>query len=209
MASLIPEILLEICGQAPAPSKDFFQLVVTRTEMIFRSWKISLRSEFRETKPGEVKESHLDFVDDETLQAQIRIIFGQNTLHYVLNLCKGRYDYLERLPEPLLVYIFTLLDLEDIAQLAQASHTFQKICNSDNLWERIVERSCDRVTTEMRALALDIGWKQLFFTNKLQLQLQLRRRRKRQEESQDIVLSETSTKSSTDLAHRPLTTMEK
>ncbi|XP_018121369.1 F-box only protein 36 isoform X2 [Xenopus laevis] len=154
-----------------------------------RYWKISLRSEFRGARPGEVKESHQDFVDDPTLQAQIAINFGQNTLQYVLNLCKGSYDYLERLSEPLLLYIMTFLDLEDIALLSQVSHTFQKLCNSDRLWEHIVESSCDKVTPEMRALAQDIGWKQLFYTNKLQLQLQLRRRRKRDGEGDGVTLS--------------------
>eukprot|EP00079_Xenopus_tropicalis_P035548 XP_017949319.1 PREDICTED: F-box only protein 36 isoform X2 [Xenopus tropicalis] len=173
-----------------------------------RYWKISLRSEFRDARPGEVKESHQDFVDDPTLQDpcpvssvpetdcstgsskhRIAIIFSQNTLQYVLNLCKGNYDYLERLSEPLLLYIMTFLDLEDIALLSQVSHTFQKLCNSDRLWEHIVESSCDKVTAEMRALAQDIGWKQLFYTNKLQLQLQLRRRRERDGEGDAVTLS--------------------
>ncbi|KAM4771899.1 F-box only protein 36 [Rhinophrynus dorsalis] len=182
MAALLPNILFESTGQAPAPNKDFYQLLVTRSEVIMRWWKISLRSEFRDAKPGELKESHEDFVYDTTLQSQIGIVFGQKTLQYVLNLCQGQYDYIERLPEPLLLSILTFLDLEDISQLSQVSHTFQKICKSDKLWERIVESSCDRVSPEMRSLALDIGWKQLYFTNKLQLQLQLRRRRKREEE---------------------------
>ncbi|KAG8541733.1 hypothetical protein GDO81_028341 [Engystomops pustulosus] len=123
----------------------------------------------------------------EYLKSQIGVIFGQKTLSHVMNLCRGQYDFLERLPEPLILYILTFLDLEDVAQLSQVSHTFQKICNSNKLWEHIVERSCDRVTPEMRSLADDVGWKQFFFTNKLQLQLQLRRRRKRQEE-QDVFL---------------------
>ncbi|XP_018423853.1 PREDICTED: F-box only protein 36 [Nanorana parkeri] len=188
MAALLPEILFECDGQAPAPSKDFYQLQVTRSEVIWRWWKISLRSEFRETKPGELKESHQDFVDDSTLQAQIGIVFSQKVLSYVLDLCRGQYDFLERLSESLLLYILTFLDLEDIAQLSQVSHTFQKLCNSDKLWEHIVERSCDTVTTEMRSLAQSIGWKQFFFTNKLQLQLQLRRWRKKQEKNTDIFL---------------------
>ncbi|XP_040204760.1 F-box only protein 36 [Rana temporaria] len=188
MAALLPEILYQCDGQAPAPSKDFYQLQVTRSEVIFRWWKISLRNEFREARPGELKESHEDFVDDSSLQAQIDTVFGQKVLSYVINLCRGQYDFLERLSESLILYLLTFLDLEDIAQLSQVSHTFQKLCNSDKLWEHIVERSCDTVTPEMRALAQSIGWKQFFFTNKLQLQLQLRRWRKKQEESQDIVM---------------------
>ncbi|CAI9552749.1 unnamed protein product [Staurois parvus] len=109
-------------------------------------------------------------------------------LSYVINLCRGQYDFLERLSESLILYLLTFLDLQDIAQLSQVSHTFQKLCDSDKLWEHIVERSCDTVTPEMRALAQNIGWKQFFFTNKLQLQLQLRRWREKQEKSQDIIL---------------------
>ncbi|KAM4692812.1 F-box only protein 36 [Discoglossus pictus] len=186
MASLLPETLLETNAQAPAPSKDYYQLQLTRTEVILRSWKISLRSEFRDHKPGIYKESHQDFIDDATTQAQIGIIFGNNILQYVLNVCQGHYDFLERLPEPLLLYILTFLELEDITHLSQVSHKFQKICSSDKLWEHIVETTCDRVTPEMRSLALDIGWRQLFFTNKLQLQLQLRRRRNREDDSEDM-----------------------
>ncbi|KAM9317267.1 F-box only protein 36 [Gastrophryne carolinensis] len=186
MAALLPEILFQCTGQAPAPSKDFYQLLVKRGEIILRWWKISLRNECREARPGELKESHQDFVDDSTMQAQIGIIFGQRILNYVINLCQGQYDFLERLSEPLILYILTFLELEDITQLSQVSHTFQKICNSDKLWEHIVERSCDHVTPEMRFVAQDIGWKQFFFTNKLQLQRQLRRWRKKQEEGQDV-----------------------
>ncbi|XP_030071957.1 F-box only protein 36 [Microcaecilia unicolor] len=178
MASLLPECLFDVSSQAPAPSKDFYQLVITKTEVIVRWWKISLRSEFRDTKPGELRESHQDFLEDSTLQVQISIVFGQNILEYVSNLCRGKFDFLERLPEGLLLYIMTFLDLEDIARLSQTSHTFEKVCSSDKLWEHIVESLCDTVTPEMRMLAQDIGWKQIFFTNKLQLQLQLRRRRK-------------------------------
>ncbi|XP_073432730.1 F-box only protein 36 isoform X1 [Dendrobates tinctorius] len=181
MATLLPEILYECNSQAPAPSKDFYQLIISRSEVIIRWWKISLRSEFREARPGELRESHEDFLDDSTVHAQIGIIFGAKTLKHVTNLCRGQYDFLERLPESLILYILTFLDLEDIALLSQVSHTFQKICSSEQLWEHIVEQSCDRVTPEMRSLAQELGWKQFFFTNKLQLQLQLRRRRKRQE----------------------------
>lgn len=33
MASLLPDVLFEARGQAPAPSKDFYQLVVDRTNV--------------------------------------------------------------------------------------------------------------------------------------------------------------------------------
>ncbi|KAJ1088470.1 hypothetical protein NDU88_001627 [Pleurodeles waltl] len=153
--------------------------------VILRWWKISLRSEFRDARPGEFRESHQDFLDDTSLQAQVAIVFGGNTLKYVLSLCRGNFDFLERLPKSLLLNIITFLDLEDIARLSQTSRTFQKICNSEQLWEKIVESLCDTITPAMRELAKERGWKQIFFTNKLQLQMQLRRRRQNHGDSNE------------------------
>ncbi|KAM7107948.1 F-box only protein 36 [Ciconia maguari] len=181
MASLLREEVFETHGQAPAPSKDFCQLLVTRREVIFRWWKISLRNEFRESRPGEIKESQEDFLDDSSLHIQIAIVFGAKVLEHVLNLCRGNYDFLERLPVPLLLYIISFLELEDIARLSQVSRRFEMICNSNALWENIVENLCDTITPEMKELAQEMGWKQFFFTNRLQLQLQLRRRRQKQD----------------------------
>ncbi|XP_057601285.1 F-box only protein 36 isoform X2 [Hippopotamus amphibius kiboko] len=160
MASWLPETLFEIVGQGPAPSKDYYQLLVTRSQVIFRWWKISLRSEHRTTKPGETKETHEDFLENSQLQ--------------------GKFDFLERLSDSLLLIIISYLDLEDIARLSQTSRRFAKLCTSDELWEPIVQSACDHITPDMRALAQDMGWRQMFFTNKLQLQRHLRKRKHRQ-----------------------------
>ncbi|XP_033085849.1 F-box only protein 36 isoform X2 [Trachypithecus francoisi] len=159
MASWLPETLFETVGQGPPPSKDYYQLLVTRTQVIFRWWKISLRSEYRSTKPGEAKEIHEDFLENLHLQ--------------------GKFDFLERLSDNLLLNIISYLDLEDIARLSQTSHRFAKLCMSDKLWEQIVQSTCHTITPDVRALAEDTGWRQLFFTNKLQLQRQLRKRKQK------------------------------
>ncbi|KAI2527319.1 F-box protein 36 [Homo sapiens] len=159
MASWLPETLFETVGQGPPPSKDYYQLLVTRSQVIFRWWKISLRSEYRSTKPGEAKETHEDFLENSHLQ--------------------GKFDFLERLSDDLLLTIISYLDLEDIARLCQTSHRFAKLCMSDKLWEQIVQSTCDTITPDVRALAEDTGWRQLFFTNKLQLQRQLRKRKQK------------------------------
>ncbi|XP_073663276.1 F-box only protein 36 isoform X2 [Tursiops truncatus] len=156
MASWLPETLFEIVGQGPAPSKDYYQLLVTRSQVTFRWWKISLRSEYRSTKPGETKETHEDFLRNSHLQ--------------------GKFDFLERLSDDLLLRILSYLDLEDIARLSQTSRRFAKLCTSGKLWEQIVQSACDHITPEMRALAQEMGWRQMFFTNKLQLQRHLRKR---------------------------------
>ncbi|XP_054535485.1 F-box only protein 36 isoform X1 [Pan troglodytes] len=126
MASWLPETLFETVGQGPPPSKDYYQLLVTRSQVIFRWWKISLRSEYRSTKPGEAKETHEDFLENSHLQGQTALIFGARILDYVINLCKGKFDFLERLSDDLLLNIISYLDLEDIARLCQTSHRFAK-----------------------------------------------------------------------------------
>nr|XP_045003258.1 F-box only protein 36 [Jaculus jaculus] len=180
MAAWLPDTLFEIVGQGPAPSKDYYQLVVTRSQLIFRWWKISLRSEYRSAKPGETKETHEDFLENSHLQVQIALIFGTRILDYVFNLCEGKVDFLERLTDKLLLKIIFYLDLEDIARLSQVSHRFAKLCRSDMLWELIVQSTFDTITPEMRSLAKDLGWRQMFFTNKLQLQRQLRKKKQKQ-----------------------------
>ncbi|EDL75540.1 F-box only protein 36 (predicted), isoform CRA_c [Rattus norvegicus] len=72
------------------------------------------------------------------------------------------------------------LDLEDIARLSQTSSRFEKLCKSDSLWEQIVQSTYDTITPDMRALANDVGWRQMFFTNKIQLQRQIRKKKQRQ-----------------------------
>ncbi|XP_072474214.1 F-box only protein 36 isoform X3 [Notamacropus eugenii] len=186
MASLLPETLFEAGGQGPAPSKDYYQLQITRSQVSFRWWRISLRNDHRMNRPGVTKECYEDFLDDVNLQVQIALIFGSKILQYVINLCKGKYDFLERLSDPLLLRIISYLDLEDIARLSQTSHRFQKLCTSDKLWEQIVVLTCDTITRDMKALAKDIGWRQLFFTNKLQLQRQIRKRRQKNDDKKEV-----------------------
>uniref|UniRef100_A0A8C3VZV1 F-box protein 36 n=1 Tax=Catagonus wagneri TaxID=51154 RepID=A0A8C3VZV1_9CETA len=177
MASWLPETLFEIVGQGPAPSKDYYQLLVTRTQVIFRWWKISLRSGYRSAKPGETKETHENFLENSHLHVEIALIFGARILDYVFSLCEGKFDFLERLSDSLLLSIISYLDLEGIARLSQTSRRFAKLCTSDKLWEQIVQSACDHITPDMRALAEDMGWRRMFFTNKLQLQRHLRKRK--------------------------------
>uniref|UniRef100_UPI00398EC004 F-box only protein 36a isoform X3 n=1 Tax=Pristiophorus japonicus TaxID=55135 RepID=UPI00398EC004 len=127
MASLLRGIIFEISAQAPAPSKDYHHLLVTDSKVIWRWWKISLRSEFRNMKPWEQNSSYQDFLDDLNLQVHISVIFGNEILKYICNLCQHRFDYLERLPKGLLMYIISFLELEDIARLSQTSRQFEKL----------------------------------------------------------------------------------
>lgn len=61
------------------------------------------------------------------ITVQIAIVFVAKVLEHVLNLCRGNYDFLEWLPVPLLLYIISFLELEDIARLSQVSHRFEMV----------------------------------------------------------------------------------
>lgn len=64
--------------------------------------------------------------------------------------------------------------------MSPPSDFYPQLCMSEELWEQIVRSSCDHITPDMRALAQDLGWRRMYFTNKLQLQRHLRKRKQRQ-----------------------------
>uniref|UniRef100_UPI0037E6F9E4 F-box only protein 36a n=1 Tax=Semicossyphus pulcher TaxID=241346 RepID=UPI0037E6F9E4 len=164
MASLLGEQLFQISGQGPPPPKDFFQLVISKNEVILRSWKISVRLESRGAAPKEIKKSHHDFLHNKMLHQQVGAAFGQRILEHAVSLCQGKFDYLERLPDDLLLRILSYLELKDTTLLAQASHRFRKLCNSENFWEQTVRNRCAEFTSDMEAIANVMGWRKMFFT---------------------------------------------
>lgn len=170
-------ILFEKTGQAPSPSKDFHQLLVTENQVILRTWRISIRKDQRYIPPSQRKVPLAEFDEDMLLQTDISRIFGEDTLRLVHGIvCK---DWLARLPKNIVIHIASFLDLVDIARLGSVCRSLHKVCSSDELWEKIFLSHCDTITDETRALAQDVGWKKVFFTNKLQLRVQMRRRKER------------------------------
>ncbi|XP_042342133.1 F-box only protein 36a [Plectropomus leopardus] len=163
MACLLGEHLFKISGQGPPPSKDFFQLLITKTEVIWSRWQISVQHVGRATAPEELKISHHDFLDHKTLQRQIGAVFGQRILEYTRSLCQGKLDYLERLPDDILLQILSYLELKDIAQLAQVSKRFRKVCNSERFWEQYVRNRCADFNSDMENIANARSWKILFY----------------------------------------------
>lgn len=47
-----------------------FLSVSIQSQVVFRWWKISLRSEYRSAKPGEAKDSHEEFLENSHLQGK-------------------------------------------------------------------------------------------------------------------------------------------
>ncbi|KAG7247743.1 hypothetical protein CRUP_007050, partial [Coryphaenoides rupestris] len=103
-----------------------------------------------------------------------RLVFGPGVLTYTRGLCQGHYDYLERLPDPLLLRVLAYLELEEVGKLGQTSQRFRKAVRGR--WQT--------VPAEARPLAAEVGWRRLFFTSKLQLQKLISRRRRRQQQQQ-------------------------
>jgi F-box protein 36 len=55
------------------------------------------------------------------------VVFGQQILQCTQALCHGNFDYLERLPNDLLLQILAFLELKDVALLAQTTKRFHKV----------------------------------------------------------------------------------
>jgi len=171
------KVFIEKVGQAPSPSKDFHQLVVNEKEVIWKTWRIAIRRDQRGLPPTQKKTSWDEFDDDALLQSDISRVFGEDTLKHVHAIVCG--DWLIRLPPRVIVHIGSFLDLIDIVHLGAVCKYTRKICASDLLWEKIFLAYCDTVTDEMKTLAKEIGWKKVFFANKLELRVKLRRLKKK------------------------------
>ena len=60
--------ILNLGAQAPSPSKNYCQLIMTTDNIILRWWQISLHSNSDSRYPGENKSDYEDFVHDEIMQ---------------------------------------------------------------------------------------------------------------------------------------------
>ncbi|XP_053739290.1 F-box only protein 36b [Synchiropus splendidus] len=182
MASMLPDPLLEIAGPGVAPDKNFYCLTVSMTEVIWRWWKISPRVIDRMARPGEMKENHEDFLLDMPLHNLIQKIFGSGILLYVKGLCEGSYGYINHLSDELILRILSYLELEDIAQFAVTSRKFRRICMSEEFWELVARQRCSTLPLDVETLAGEVGWRSIFFANKVELQKMIRRSREMKEQ---------------------------
>ena len=94
--------LFEATAQVPSPSKDFTQIIITEKGMVWRRWKISLRSVTQGAvpQPSEEVMLHEDFRYDTSLQVCTRFLsiisLGQLVVHVVVNI---GLPYSETLPK--------------------------------------------------------------------------------------------------------------
>ncbi|XP_039724606.1 F-box only protein 36-like isoform X8 [Pteropus medius] len=60
-------------------------------------------------------------------RGQMQKVFGKEVLDYSLNLCQGKLDLLVRMPDNIILQIFSFLDTDDIEQLSKTCKKFQKV----------------------------------------------------------------------------------
>ncbi|XP_020895824.1 F-box only protein 36 [Exaiptasia diaphana] len=170
-------VYVEKAGQAPSPSKDFHQLVVTETEVIWRTWRIALRRDERGIPPNQKKVLWADFEQEELIQSDINRVFGEEMLRLVHGIACG--DWLVRLPPRVIVRLTRFLGVIDVVRLSSLNRYMRNVCCSDDVWRRIVYLHSDIVTDEMKAMAKDIGWRKAFLTNKMHLRLKTKQKGKK------------------------------
>ena len=171
--------LFEATNQVPSPSKDFCQLLVTQKGVVWRRWKITLRNiSVRAPSPSEYVMSYEDFLEDKSLVAELETIFGVETVEHVKRIIEGSNDILSCLSEQLVIRIASFLDLQSVNHLSQVNRRLREVCNSDGMWETLYCTHQGKPSPAIRALAFELGWKVVFFMNKLQLQKELSRRRR-------------------------------
>ncbi|XP_066918602.1 F-box only protein 36-like [Clytia hemisphaerica] len=169
-------IIFERTGQAPSPSKDFHQLIVTEGNVIWRTWRVSLRKEQMGIPPSQNKQSYEDFFYDTVVPNDIKRILGEQVLIYVQ--CIVHKDWLYRMKDNILIKIFSGLELSDVMSLSQVCRHFRIVCQSNELWRNIYINHCSNMNEDIKQLGNKIGWKKTFFTDKLQLQKKASRMRK-------------------------------
>ena len=172
--------LTEDSGQDPAPSKDFCQLVVTERGIVWRRWKISVRnlSKGSAPTPTETFMDIIEFNSEKSLQDEIERVLGRETLQRVFRLIGGQDDFLSRLPEKLLLMVVSHLDLSSIDQLSKVNKYLHSVCNSDQVWRTIYIVHNGSPTEEIVAVAADLGWKRVFFMDKIHLRKESSRRQR-------------------------------
>lgn len=74
-----------------------------------------------------------------------------------------------------------------------------QLCGSEEFWQQAVRQRCNTVSSEVTSLACEVGWRSIFFTNKLHLQKLLSRRRLKTKEAEEGKLPEPDTKAEENL----------
>eukprot|EP00795_Rhopilema_esculentum_P005852 gene5852-11174_t len=104
-------------GQAPSPSKDFFELIIAKDRVIWRAWRIKYKNH-RMIMPSEECISYDEFQDDNRIQTEIFRNLGDDVLQVSLGYVSR--EWIARLPSSVLRNIAAYLSIKDITVLSQS-----------------------------------------------------------------------------------------
>ena len=114
------------------------------------------------------------------MQEEVKRVFGPDSFSRIESIVTGCRDFLTCLPERVMHKILLHLDLQSILNLSYTSRFMQKFCNADSLWKDLYSIHHAAPTPDILELGKKLGWKKIFYMNKIQLQMELSRRRKHQ-----------------------------
>ena len=108
-------------GQAPSPSKDFFELVVAKDRIIWRAWRIKYKNH-RTIMPSEDSLTYEDYQYDGRVQTEVNRNLGDDVLQ--ISLAYASKQWLSRMPMRVLLKIASFLTIKEICNMSQVSISF-------------------------------------------------------------------------------------
>ena len=108
-------------GQAPSPSKDFFELVVAKDRIIWRAWRIKYKNH-RTIMPSEDTLTYEDYQYDGRVQTEVNRNLGDDVLQ--ISLAYASKQWLSRMPMGVLLKIASFLTVRDICNMSQVSLSY-------------------------------------------------------------------------------------
>lgn len=170
-------LLIQASKQAPAPSKDYLHLQVSETEIKWTTVPVNARCLKYPIAPKTRSYSFQDYLEDiNDIQQKIETLFPQENQRLSI-IAKGHIDPLTTLPKDTLVKILGKLSLEDIDNVSQVSESLNKLCESNEVWELLYANhiGAANLSSEMKKIAGDMGWKKFYFSRTLDVRRAVRK----------------------------------
>ena len=115
------ERLYTAAGQAPSPSKDFFELIVAKDRVIWRSWRIR-HTHHTMVLPAEECLTYEEFQNEVHIHRDIVKNFGDDVLQVSMGYVSR--EWLGRLPLAIMQNIISRLEIKDLVSLSQVLSNF-------------------------------------------------------------------------------------
>lgn len=131
-------------GVSNPPIKDFYMIWVDVYQIVFTFWEI--RSPFQKTQGTmkgafSVEASYQAFKTDGNMRGMIECRVGESELIFLDELMKGNINFLDRMPDGVLLHIIKFLDLRSVLNLARTSKNFKTLCYDNDVWHRLYNSS--------------------------------------------------------------------